>query len=546
MARPARTTPYRDQDRLDDPSFRCYTIRMSVYTRIAGLALLALPVAVRAEWTFVSLDPAGSTAARVSGSSGNIQVGGALFGNTSHAGLWQGTAGSFVNLHPATALKSWAQAAYGNQQVGYARMPGDPSDAAAMWFGTSASYVRLHPSWAWYSQAWATDGVTQVGYIYVDYINKAVMWQGTPESCVLLYDGLSVAAGAYGPHQVGWIMHNKAQACMWSGSAASRVPLHPVGAYESRANCITADRQGGFVTFVEGEGGRAGYWTGTAESFKSIHPEGYGGSGVSAMLDNVQVGNANDPNEARAAYWTGSAASHIDLHTLASPEYVETEALTVATDGEFIYVGGYGQYSGSTLKHAVLWKRPVAEAFDLVLNKSVVAGQNYVLGTINLEVAAQTPSTFSVYDNSSLVTTPSSVTVPAQSLAKNFQITVMAVNSTINTSVYAKRGQYTRSRPLTLAPLVPTALAFNPNPVSGGQSVSGRVVINGVAGPGGRTIALFDNSAYATTPSSVIVPPGASDANFMISTIPVTQQRTVTVTARVSAGEKTGTFRINP
>lgn len=185
-------------------------------------------------------------------------------------------------------------------------------------------------------------------------------------------------------------------------------------------------------------------------------------------------------------------------------------------------------------------------AFDFSLNKSSVAGQNFVQGNITLAEAATSALTFTTYDDSSLVTTPATVTVPTGQLTKLFSIQVTAVNSPINTTIYAKRGVVTRSVPLTLAPLVPTALAFTPSTVTGGTEVQCKIVINGVAGPSGRTIAVFDNSPNTTMPSTVIVPPGATSVTFPITTTAVTSQKVVTVTARVSAGEKTGTFRINP
>lgn len=185
-------------------------------------------------------------------------------------------------------------------------------------------------------------------------------------------------------------------------------------------------------------------------------------------------------------------------------------------------------------------------AFEFTLNKTTVAGQNYVQGNITLAEPAAAAIAFTTYDNSSLVSTPASVTVSQGQTTKLFPIQVTAVNSPINTIVYAKRGVVTRSCPLTLTPLVPTALAFTPSTVTGGSTVECRIVINGVAGPSGRTIAVFDNSPFTTMPSTVTVPAGATQVTFPITTTAVTAQKVVTVTARVSAGEKTGTFRINP
>jgi hypothetical protein len=235
----------------------------------------------------------------------------------------------------------------------------------------------------------------------------------------------------------------------------------------------------------------------------------------------------------------------VDLHAALPSKYVDSYARAIYSDGTFDYVVGYALNSDTGKNEAILWKRPAAP-FSFTLNKTSIAGQNTVQGTIALPDPEPSPAVVTTYDNSSLVSTPPTVTVPTGATVKLFAISVQAVNSPINTTVYAKWRGVTRSRPLTLAPLVPTALAFNPNPVAGGGTVVGRVVINGVAGPGGRTIALIDDSPYASGPNTVIVPPGASDVSFDIETVPVPAQKTVRVTARVSAGEKSGTFRINP
>lgn len=196
---------------------------------------------------------------------------------------------------------------------------------------------------------------------------------------------------------------------------------------------------------------------------------------------------------------------------------------------------------------AVLAVATISNAqFNLSLNKSAVAGQNFVQGTVTLDAVAASDTVFTTYDNSSLVSTPPSVTVVTGTLSRTFQMSVTAVNSTINTTVYARLGAVTKSQPLALTPLVPTALAFSPTLITGGGVILGRVVINGVAGPGGRVISIYDNSNYSEMPSTVTVPPGGTDVFFNITTQRPPSIQTVTVTARVSAGAKAGTFRISP
>ncbi|MEQ1932883.1 MAG: VCBS repeat-containing protein [Fimbriimonadaceae bacterium] len=186
------------------------------------------------------------------------------------------------------------------------------------------------------------------------------------------------------------------------------------------------------------------------------------------------------------------------------------------------------------------------DEFNLILNKTTVSGQNSVLGTVLINRQSANNFVFTTYDNSSLVNTPATVSVTAGIFSKPFQITTTAITSTVNVTIYAKRGIVIRSAALTLAPLIPTAIVFTPNQVTGGTPTSCRVVVNGVAGPGGRVISIVDDSAFASPPSSVTVPAGATQVIFDIPTMPVTVTRTVRVRAIVSAAEAAGTFRIIP
>jgi len=375
------------------------------------------------------------------------------------------------------------------------------------------------------------------------------MWTGSADSMVDLNPagaGQSEAKAAAGEKQGGrhWpVGATFPFASLWSGSAASHVNLHPAGFKGSEVNGMSGNQQVGTVITTSGAQ-RAALWTGTAASYVDLNGP-VGASWATATNGEYQVGSWVDTGLPRASIWRGTAASRVDLADFLPAGYSSSSANAVWNHDGKLYVGGSAVHIATNKSHAVIWEQADPNAFQFALNKTQVAGQNSVMGTI---MASAMPSarTFTTYDNSSLVNTPPSVTLPANATVKNFQITVMAVNSTINTTVYCRRGSTTYSQPLALVPLVPTALAFTPSLVTGGNSVSCRIVINGVAGPGGRTIAVFDNSPYTTMPSTVIVPPGATQVIFNFNTTAVTSQKVVTLTARVSAGEKTGTFRINP
>lgn len=184
--------------------------------------------------------------------------------------------------------------------------------------------------------------------------------------------------------------------------------------------------------------------------------------------------------------------------------------------------------------------------FSFALNRAFVAGQNSVQGTITLADSWMSSISLAVYDDSSLVSTPALVTIPARALSKHFRIMVTPVVSPTPVTIFVASGTTAKSRPLILVPLVPTAIAFTPRHVTGGQSITGRVVINGVAGPNGLVLNLSDNSNFVTTPPTATVPPGGTQAVFNMTTATVTSYKYVIVTAQVAAGSKTGMFRLNP
>jgi hypothetical protein len=101
------------------------------------------------------------------GISGSQQVGYAgddLF--LQHAGLWSGTAASFLDLNPLGASQSGALGISGSQQAGYADIGG--ATHAGLWSGTAASFVDLHSILgSTYSSSSASGIYTDGDYTYV-------------------------------------------------------------------------------------------------------------------------------------------------------------------------------------------------------------------------------------------------------------------------------------------------------------------------------------------------------------------------------------------
>ncbi len=229
--------------------------------------------------------------------------------------------------------------------------------------------------------------------------------------------------------------------------------------------------------------------------------------------------------------------------------------LTMQPNGEFSYVATGAPLGTQTFTYRITRQTFSATQsvtitvlpgpFALSLNKYSLAGQNSTIGTVRVATVGAA-RTMTLRDNSSLVSMPLAVTIPAGQTAVSFRVQVQAVNAQINTTIFASLGGLTRSVPLRLVPLTPTALLFTPSIVVGGNTVSCRIVINGVAGPGGRTISVYDDSAYCHTPAQVVVPAGATSVTFTIQTTQPPTALYVKVTASVSAGTAAATMRITP
>jgi hypothetical protein len=243
-----------------------------------------------------------------------------------------------------------------NQQVGHL------SGHASIWNGTPESRIDLHPSGAWYSQANAASGDEQVGFVIPNIAgdDRATLWRGTAASAVTLHPPgalFSSANGVAGGRQAGAAFYADVayRAVMWSGTAESMVSMHPPGAHQSAINGMVVGQQAGWVGLV-GVGHHAAIWSGTAESFVDIHPQG---AGVSELLATCGVAQAGWANTAQfgitAGVWFGSAQSFVALGGLLPSNYGLSQATSIAEANGVVYVGGWAENNLTGQREAVLW-----------------------------------------------------------------------------------------------------------------------------------------------------------------------------------------------
>ncbi|MDQ2986131.1 MAG: hypothetical protein M3R13_05350 [Armatimonadota bacterium] len=137
--------------------------------------------------SMVVLAPKGSTGSEALAPDGVYQVGSARFGGPAdRAYLWQGSAESGIDLTSPNALSAVAADVGGGIQVGWQNF--QTGKHAGMWRGSASSFVSLRPYPLGLSAANAIDSNVQVGYwTDRDGTRRACLWRGISTSWEDLY-----------------------------------------------------------------------------------------------------------------------------------------------------------------------------------------------------------------------------------------------------------------------------------------------------------------------------------------------------------------------
>ncbi len=385
---------------------------------VVSLALLlTVASSAHAQWTVTNLHPAGAGDSRGSAVSGGQQAGAAQIGGVFHAGLWSGTAASWVDLHPAGLLRSFVYATNGTQQAGYAYVSNQPH--ASLWNGTAASWVDLHPASSIQSYAYANVGGQQAGVARTTSgDDRASLWSGTAASWVNLHPAGAFESAAYaigGGQQAGWAIVGGVQhASLWTGTAASWVDLHPAGSNLSWVYGISGAQQVGYARF----GGvlRAGLWTGTAASWVDLHPAGATFSQAYAVSGGWQAGYAVVAGVQHAGVWNGTAASWVDLNSYQPGGFTSTQANGVASDGTHLYVTGIGYNAIANRSEALLWTRPLCTAASIATQPQAATICPSGTATFSVVASGSGPFTYQWRKNTVAINTATNASAAMQTL----------------------------------------------------------------------------------------------------------------------------------
>lgn len=177
---------------------------------------------------FTVLNPKGASSSIAVGVSEGHPVGTSWIKGVKRAGMWSGTAASWIDLSPKGSARSEVRGAYGGNQYGCAEVSGG-FESAGFWRKSPATWVNLNPKGCTGSVAEGGFGDYQVGSAQFGKTLMAGYWRGTAKSWVRLAPAAatsSSATGAWRTFQVGMVSSTEGtRPCVWEGSASSIVYL---------------------------------------------------------------------------------------------------------------------------------------------------------------------------------------------------------------------------------------------------------------------------------------------------------------------------------
>lgn len=184
-----------------------------------------------------------------------------------------------------------------------------------------------------------------------------------------------------------------------------------------------------------------------------------------------------------------------------------------------------------------------------LLFNGTVPGGTPAIGTVTLNGPA--PSGGAVValssGNTSLVTVPASVTVPAGQTSVDFTSNTSPVTQFTFVEVRASHDGVTVTGGLFLSVSQAVAsVTLNPNTVVGPASSTATVTLENTASGNAFVTLASSNTVLATVPSSVLVPGGQKTATFTVNAGSVVTTTTVQISATHEGVTRSGTLTITP
>lgn len=231
------------------------------------------------------------------------------------------------------------------------------------------------------------------------------------------------------------------------------------------------------------------------------------------------------------------------------PEGATDSAFIVTTSGSTAATAQITATYNGINQSASLRIYPVTMEGISVLPEHLVGGAS-ATATIDLfDAAPDGGATVTLESgNTSIVTVPAQVTILEGDFLETFAVTTATVTVTTTVAIRATYEGVTSTTYLRVTPgVVPSALELQPGNLTGGQTSTGTVRLNGPAPAGGTVVTLgTSDPGIATTAPSVTVPAGENWAQFTIATTAGSSPAAVTISASANGVGQTRLLTVQP
>lgn len=175
-----------------------------------------------------------------------------------------------------------------------------------------------------------------------------------------------------------------------------------------------------------------------------------------------------------------------------------------------------------------------------------VTGGGQLTGSVSLDSSAPAAGVSVTLSTSSAgVGVPPTVTIPAGATFAPFTIAVSPSAPAGPVTLRASLSGRTRTATIDIGPPRVGSLSLSPASLQAGASSTGTVALDLAAPAGGVQVSLLSSDpAVAQVLATVEVPSGMSQATFTVTTSPVSETESVTVTASISGSSKTATLEV--
>lgn len=206
--------------------------------------------------------------------------------------------------------------------------------------------------------------------------------------------------------------------------------------------------------------------------------------------------------------------------TVAAGATSKTFSVTTKAVGVATVVQISATYNGVTQTAQLTVVPPTLKSFTLT-PATLAGGCQTSTGKVTLDAKAPTGGAAVTLSNANpAATMPGSVLVPAGGTNASFTIQTSIVSARQQGDVIATYGNGFKKVKLIIDPIGVKTLTLSPNPVVGGQSVTGTVTLHCAASPDDTIVSLSSTAPSVANPDmpSITIPAGLTTGTFTLST----------------------------